>query len=338
MADELEAATRRAVRGDLVESQAREILKDIMKRAGSDETLNQVTIAGYLQSWLSNKADRKAEGTADRYRIVIDRFIEFLAEKARRPLTSLTPGDVDRFLNARLRAGVAPKTAVFDVKVIRTALNAARRQGLITTNAAEAVDLPDVEKWEGGTFTPHEVRMLLDAAEGEWRTLIMLGYYTGARLGDCCTAHWDGIDLAKARWSHVQQKTGNKVEIPLHPELLSHLEDLASTDRPSDFVIPAMAGLKPGGRHGLSEGFKRIVRKAGLDLETVKREGARNRSRKTFHSLRHSFTSALANAQVPEEIRMKLTGHTSKAIHTGYTHLEQEQLATAIRKLPNLPE
>ena len=36
---------------------------------------------------------------------------------------------------------------------------------------------------------------------------------------------------------------------------------------------PGMAALKPGGRHGLSEGFKRIMRKAGLDLQTVKGGG-----------------------------------------------------------------
>jgi len=54
-----------------------------------------------------------------------------------------------------------------------------------------------------------------------------------------------------------------------------------------------MAGLKPGGRHGLSEGFKRIMRKAGMDTGTVKCAGVGQR--RSFHALRHSFTSALAN-------------------------------------------
>ena len=46
-----------------------------------------------------------------------------------------------------------------DVRIIRTALNAARRKGLIPTNPAEAVELPDVAGVERGTFTPAEVRM-----------------------------------------------------------------------------------------------------------------------------------------------------------------------------------
>jgi site-specific recombinase XerD len=54
-----------------------------------------------------------------------------------------------------------------------------------------------------------------------------------------------------------------------------------------------------------------------------------------FH-LRHSFTSALANAGVAPELRMKLTGHKSAEIHRGYTHLELETLKDAIKKLPGL--
>ena len=43
-------------------------------------------------------------------------------------------------------------------------------------------------------------------------------------------------------------------------------------------------------------------------------------SKRTFRALRHSFTSALANAEVAPELRMKLTGLSSEAIHRGYTH------------------
>ena len=53
-------------------------------------------------------------------------------------------------------------------------------------------------------------------------------------------------------------------------------------------------------------------------------------------SIRHSFTSALANAGVSPELRMKLTGHKSAEIHRGYTHLEMDTLKEAIKKLPGL--
>ena len=135
-----------------------------------------------------------------------------------------------------------------------------------------------------------------------------------------------------------ESKNQKWITLPLHPELHQHLSKLASIDTPQKHITPKMAELGPGGRHGLSEGFKRIVVKAGLSLQTVEGTGIRNISKRTFHALRHSFTSALANAGVAPELRMKLTGHKSAAVHKGYTHLELATLKQAIRKLPNLPK
>lgn len=333
---EFERAAKLARRGELVEAQAREILADIMKRADIGETMSTVTIGEHFREWHTGKEARKSAGTAVRYGSVVDGFLSSLGSRASKPLAALTARDVDRFLDARLKAGVAPRTAVLDVKIIRTALNAARRKGLIPTNPAEAVELPDVVGVERGTFTPAEVKMLVDTATGEWKTLILLAYYTGARLSDCCHMAWDGIDLAGGSLAYTQGKTGHKLTVPLHPHLLAHLEALAGTDQPAPFLMPGMADLKPGGRHGLSEGFKRIMRKAGLDLQTVQGGGSRMISRRTFHALRHSFTSALANAGVAPELRMKLTGHKSEAMHAGYTHHELETLRAAVGKLPGL--
>jgi len=198
------------------------------------------------------------------------------------------------------------------------------------------VELPKRDSVERGTFSPVEVKLLVDAAEGEWRTFILFGYYTGARLSDCCRMEWQSVDLAGGVLTYTQGKTGKAVTVPLHAELQAHLEQLASSDQPEKFIMPGMADKGPGGRHGLSEGFKRIVIKAGLDLQTVQGSGKRKISRRTFHALRHSFTSALANAGVAPELRMKLTGHTTEAVHRGYTHHELEVLRSAVTKLPSL--
>jgi integrase len=73
-------------------------------------------------------------------------------------------------------------------------------------------------------------------------------------------------------------------------------------------------------------------------LQTVQGGGVRKISKRTFHALRHSFTSALANAEVEPELRMKLTGHSSEAIHRGYTHHELALLRSTVAKLPSLRE
>ena len=336
VAMEFERASKLARRGELVEAQAREVLKDIMKRADMGETLQSVSIKSHFDTWLASKRARKAKATGDRYGGAVVGFLKSLGSRACKPLTSLTAADVERFLSQRTSLGLAPQTVSLDGKVIRTALNAARRQGLIPTNPAEAVELPEGESVERGTFTPAEVKLLVDTAEGEWKLLILFAYFTGARLGDCCRMQWEGVDLGEGTLTYTQTKTGAKVTIPLHPDLLVRLNKLAGTDKAEVFILPHMANLRPGGRHGLSESFKRVVRKTGLDLQTVKGAGKRMISRRTFHALRHSFTSALANQNVAPELRMKLTGHKTEGEHRKYTHHEMDNLRAAVKKIPSL--
>jgi len=300
------------------------------------ETLLAVTVKSHFDTWLASKQDRKSAGTGERYGTAVAGFLKSLGNRASKNLTSLTAADVQRFLDARVAEGRAPMTVSLEVRIIRGALNVARRQGLIPTNPAEAVELPDAKGMERNPFTATEVAMLVDTAQKEWRTLIMLAYFTGARLGDCCRMQWEGVDLTREALTYTQAKTGAKVTTPLHPDLMARLNALAGTDKPEIFILPGMANLRPGGRHGLSETFKRLMLKAGVDSQTGRGAGSQNFSRRTFHSLRHSFTSALANLNVSPELRMKLTGHSSAREHQKYTHHELDNLRAAVNKLPSL--
>jgi len=333
---EFERASKLARRGELVEAQAREVLKDIMKRADMGETLQTVSIKSHFDTWLASKCGRKAKSTGERYGVAVADFLETLGKRASKPLTSLTAADVERFLNHRIAKKLSPATVILDVKIIGGALNVARRQGLIPTNPAEAVELPEAVGMERGTFTPAEVKMLVDTAEGEWKLLILFAYFTGARLSDCCRMQWEGVDLASETLTYQQAKTGAKVTTPLHPDLLAALNKLAGTDKPQVFIMPKLACQRGSGRRGLSETFKKIMRKAGVDSQTVKGKGNQMFSKRSFHALRHSFTSALANENVSSELRMKLTGHKTEGEHQKYTHLEMDNLRAAIKKIPSL--
>jgi integrase len=64
--------------------------------------------------------------------------------------------------------------------------------------------------------------------------------------------------------------------------------------------------------------------------------GGRANSSLSFHSLRHSFNSAMANAGVAQEIRQKLTGHASAEMNAIYTHHELAPLRAAIGLIPSI--
>lgn len=345
MADALdyERADKMAGQGDMHEAQARKILNNILERAETGDTIRAPSIAEYLKGWMETKEANRAGATVERYQKVVDCFLESLKARASKPLTAICARDVEAFLNIRKGEGVSPKTLHLDCKIIRSAFNKARREGIITINPAEAVELPDMDSVQRGTFEAGEIQKLVVAAKGEWKTMILLGYFTGARLGDVAKMKWEGekidknvregVNFEAGTLTYWQQKNKKWVILPMHPELAEHLGNIAP-DRAVKFIMPGMANKGPGGQHGLSEGFKRIVLAAGLSLDTVQGKGRRNISKRTFHALRHSFTSALANVGVAPEQRMKMTGHTSEQIHAGYTHIELQTLREAMAKMP----
>ena len=46
-------------------------------------------------------------------------------------------------------------------------------------------------------FSPEQIQRLLDVAEGDWKGLILCGYFTGGRLVDVARLTWGDIDLSE---------------------------------------------------------------------------------------------------------------------------------------------
>lgn len=330
---EYERVERQAASGAVTTLQLRKVINDISERVTGD-TLLAPSVEDYLNDWLKGIKTRNRAATIQRYDKTVRLFLEGLNGKAKQPVTAVTPKDIESFLNCRLESGVAPQTAIIDLKTLNTAFRRADAYGIIVKNPVAAVRPPKTDRSEREVFTHEEVQKILEAAPSvEWQTLIVLGYFIGARLSDCVNMKWENIHAEEGVIIYRQQKTGKKVIVPMHLHVLRHLKS-TSTFGTEGFLCPKLAGKGTGGKHGLSEGFIRIVIKAGLDPMVVEGKGVRRFTRRSFHSLRHSFNSILANVGVSQEVRMKLTGHQSKPMNERYTHLQMETLKNAMDAVP----
>ena len=328
----LEKASEKARSGELTEIQVRKLFDELLENVGQSPMRSE-SVRSFFQSWLSSKHVSIGKSSFGQYTKAITTFLVGLGAKADKSLAGVTPSDITAFRDARLAEGVSAGTLAHDLTTLRSVFASARRQGRIQYNPTEEVDLPENRPHERDVFTPTEIRTLLNVAPEEWKTLILCGYFLGGRLSDMAALSWDSIDLTAGVIFYRQGKTGGKVEIPIHPELEEHLL-LVAKDQ-TGALCPTLTLARVNGRNGLSNQFSRIMVQAGLDRHQVKT--SRNKfAGKSYHSLRHSFSSALANLGISAEVRMKLTGHKSVVIHRRYTHLELEPLRDAIRTLPRL--
>ena len=335
----LEYASRESKAGRLTEVRARALISEIVEHA-SGEPLRFYTTEDWLRDWLRDKKATKAPGTFLKYENTINNFLASLGERAKCNINQIMPRDILRFRDAQIANGKHANTCNFEVKHLRMPFNVARRQGLITHNPAEPVEMLQVNSEPTRQpFTIEQVRAILKAAQGDWPGAIMVALYTGARLQDVAGMRWESVDLQNQWISFRAGKTQQRMKLPVHDALHEFLLELPAPDTGKAFLFPSLAGKHSGGKSGLSAAFKRIMERAGVRGEVAReRKGEKGRTVNTltFHSFRHTLTSLMANAGVLVEVRQKFTGHASAEMNQHYTHHEIATLRGAIEKLPGL--
>lgn len=337
-----------AVRMTLNATKARAYMTEILK-ISTGEDMPQFTIRNWTNEWLARKLPSVADSTRKRYKCNTKAFIDWLGERADRPLESVTVTDVRKFHDHLILEGRSERTCQFYLSDVGSVFRAAVREGILLHNPVSATisktSEPEVKK---EPFTHDEVSQLLKhAPTEEWRGLILIGAFTGLRLKDAATLAWENIDLAKGTITLTPGKTARKkrmLTVPMHPQVRKFLAELQPANTSAGPIFSNSAEKGIGGRSGLSRTFRSIMDEASVSANPTKptaeeEQGTKRRHRvaqRSFHSLRHTFTSWLANADVSPELRMKLTGHTTADVHAGYTHHELATLSDAVTKLPKL--
>jgi integrase len=334
IADEFQRMEKAGREKRLTEEAVRRTLNDILERHTGD-SLNRETVKDFLNSWIDGKTN---EHTRERYQVVLDSFLNSLGPKTNALLSLVTYHDALNFLSKRSTTKISPKTLSIEAKILSSAFNLAKRLQIIQENPFEkalALKPIKVSSSKKEAFSKDEVQKLVKIASPDWKAVILLGVYCGARLTDCTTMRWENVDLVKRQISYYSTKNKKEMVIPMHPALYDYLMTLEFKEEKQAFISPLLAGKSTSGKSGLSGAFKRLMETAGIDPESIDGKGKRKVSAKTFHSLRHTFNSMLANSGVSQENRMKLIGHASEQINDQYTHVQIETLRRDIENLPS---
>jgi len=336
-------AAKRARDGNFTEAQARKVINEIAERSGMG-AIEFSTVEKFLTEWFAGKEATKARGTIVRYRHTVRSFLKFLGKRASANLANIRPSDIVAFRDQQVVEGKSQGTANMVVKTLRVPFNVARRQGLILANPAEAVDLFDADEQSRHAFTREQLVDLLKVADEEWRGMILLGACHGLRLGDAARLTWENINTERQSLVFHPQKTAHgsnrkAEEYPMHQDLSDYINSLPiRSNNPKEPLFPTLSKRKMTGRIGLSQTFRGLMHKAGIFAEGESTERKKGKGRRvfelSFHSLRHTAISELANHGVAKEIRMKLSGHKSN-VHERYTHHELEALRTQIERVPS---
>ena len=248
-------------------------------------------------------------------------------------MSEITKGIAEKFLAEEWKKGVAERTYNERITKFRTIFSALAEEAGLRKNVWQQVDKMSEGHISKRPFTKVQLKQIFSAAEGEMRTLCMIGLYTGLRLGDAATLKWSEVDFDNMVIVRLPNKTRHlkkNVEIPLLGGLCNELRRVRAEQKGEEvYVVPGMAE-KYFRNNEVSKMVQTFFRQAGIETNIDRERCSRKTTVYGFHSFRHSFVSLCAAHGIPMNVVMELVGHRSAMVHEIYQHASNEQKIEAI--------
>ena len=164
-------------------------------KKGIDLKGEKQTLDHFLTAWLEEvAAPRLRPSTLKGYESYIRKHIA--PALGHITLATLTPQDVQKFLNGCTKAKLSPRTVQQIRAILRTALAQAERWGYVERNVAALADPPRQIKSQIQPLTATEAQSLLKGTSDDWYgPLFATALFTGLRQGELLGLRWKDIDF-----------------------------------------------------------------------------------------------------------------------------------------------
>ena len=307
----------------------------------------KLTVGDYLETWISNHAQRIKATTLDGYLDLINAYI--IPGLGSIKLQELRPTQIQAFYNDLLtkpgRKGkpLSRRTVHYAGSILKKALkNAVELDGLLNVNPASRVPLPNDS---APTFTPWsftELKEFLDIAKpNRLYFFFWLSAFTGARRGELLALRWSDFDGSTISITKNRTKAGNETvellttkggnngqrRVKLDPETIAQfnahrkrqlVERLAIGElwHETNYVFVSENG-EPLYVDTPGSVFRKLTKKAGLRATRL-------------HDLRHLHATELLRQGEQLHVVAERLGHRdAMTTATIYAHVSNEQAETA---------
>lgn len=293
----------------------------LMGKIGSQRS-QTLSFTQWAEAYLQLGEVKALRSYKDRVETVRYQLIRFFGHKG---LDAITPGEVEAYRTQRRRRdGGQPslQTINNDHTMLKHMLSVAERKGLVQTNVAKKVRMPDPRNERDRVLTREEWVRFYGAASPHIKPILSIAYHLGMRLGEILPLTWDRVDLEGGfiKLAGRDTKTGEARLVPMTPPIQQMLKELSRVRS----LVTSRVFLYEGKPIGeIKTAVKTGIRKAGLQDFRL-------------HDLRHCAATNLRRAGVDTVTAMKIVGHKSDKMHRRYNNVSEADLLRAASKLNTL--
>ena len=186
----------RSVRGSRRDAERQ---RDELRHRRHEEPMEQPPSEAFgaiLDEWLAMRERPLSPSTIEGYLGDIRRYIR--PNLGHVLVSNLTARDLDRFYLAMQERGLGSGSIARLHSIVRSALDQARRWGLVSQNVANDASPPRRPATRVPAVSPRTVAAILEAADDWFEVLFRVAAVTGARRGEVVGLQWRDIDFAEA--------------------------------------------------------------------------------------------------------------------------------------------
>jgi site-specific recombinase XerD len=265
------------------------------------------TFKDMMDKFMKIHAPTVSKNTQNAYKYYLKNLSSFLSNPG---LMSITPRLVSEYKVHRRDNGASPSTINRELYMLSKAFNLAVKEWeWLKDNPVSKVQKEkennEVDRW----LTEDEERRLLGASPQWLREIIVFALNTGLRQDELLSLEWSRVNLFRRTILIQITKNGKPKTLPLNRIALDILKKKAEEKVLSiknDLVFVSNAGTKINKRN-LTRAFVLALKRAMVkDF--------------TFHCLRHTFATRLAQNGVDIYKIAKLLGHKDLKMTQRYSH------------------
>lgn len=345
--DKLPSAERDGIRKELADK----LLKGTAYEANKKPNIQLLISEAFKQYETYPHEKNPSKTTMQSYRAIWKLFTDWLTENHPEVqyMNEITNTMASRYLSHVNGRGITERTYNGYLKLLRSVFEKLKPQTGMTENPFSGFGQLALQTESREKLTADELQKIIQIAEGEMKSLILIGCYTGLRLKDVALLEWKSVNMEEREIRLVPSKvqkyakgTKNKkkreVVLPIHSVLLTTLADIKKKSLGnSKYVLPETAAEYERYNPNISFAVRDLFEAAGLKVN-YKREDGKGRAvcRYSYHSLRHSFVSLCHASGIPQSAAMEMVGHTSESVHMVYVDNDNEIKRRGIDQFPNL--
>jgi integrase len=230
-----------------------------------------------------------------------------------------TPHQVRVYVEMRRKESASDATINRELAIVRRGFSLALREEPPLVRRAPYIPKLEEDNVREGFIEQAQYLALREALPDHLKTLLVVGYHCGNRLGELRKLRWPQIDLeaSEIRIQKAQAKGKKPRTLPIYGDMVEWLKWQAKHRALGCDLVFHWNG-KPLGSH--IKGWDRGSTAAGL-------EGMH------FHDLRRSAVRNMERAGIPRHVAMQISGHRTESVYRRYDIVVEQDLKAAGEKL-----